>query len=152
LVVAALGAVALARASRQADDSSSTGPAATGTEDDESPRVLAPGDGTRLARLPVFDASARLLFPSIMVLSLYFLFAGHNQPGGGFVGGLTAGAAISLRYIAGGVTAVRTTFRLRPWVILGGGLAISTVTAVVPLLTGNDVLEHGVVEGDLPWL
>ena len=40
-------------------------------------------------------------------MSLWLLFAGHNQPGGGFVGGLVAGAAITLRYIAGGIDEVR---------------------------------------------
>ena len=32
------------------------------------------------------------IFPLIMVLSAYFFFAGHNTPGGGFAGGLTAGS------------------------------------------------------------
>lgn len=131
LVVAALGAVSLARiARRPGDDSEGRSP-----------------DRRGFAELPIVDASARLLYPSILVLSIYFLFAGHNQPGGGFVGGLTAGAAISLRYIAGGVAAVRNAFRLAPWSILGGGLAISGLTALVPLTTGNSLLEHA----DLSW-
>ena len=83
LAVAALGTVALARVARRPGTPAHTRPA--------------------FARLPVLDASARLLYPSMLVLSLYFLFVGHNQPGGGFVGGLTAGAAISLRYVAGGI-------------------------------------------------
>lgn len=90
----------------------------------------------------ILDVSVRLLYPSIIVLSLYFLFSGHNQPGGGFVGGLAASAAISLRYVTGGVDAVRRSFRLRPWTILGSGLAISVGTAIVPLLLGGAILEH----------
>ncbi len=128
LVVAALGAASLARAGR-------------------------PGSGGQnhrsFAELRVVEASTRLLYPSILALSLYFLFAGHNQPGGGFVGGLTAGAAVSLRYIAGGVAAVRSSLRLAPWTVLGGGLAIATVTALVPLATGNSLLEHAAFESDL---
>jgi multicomponent Na+:H+ antiporter subunit A len=127
LVVAALGAVSLARVARRPADRS-------------------PG-GRGFAELPIVDASARLLYPSILVLSAYFLFTGHNQPGGGFVGGLTAGAAISLRYIAGGVAAVRNSFRLAPWTILGGGLTISALTALTPLVMGNSLLEHA----DLSW-
>ena len=96
-----------------------------------------------MRRLLVLDVSVRLLYPSIMVLSLYFLFAGHNQPGGGFVGGLTAAAGISIRYVAGGVAAVRESFRLQPWTVLGGGLALSVGTAIFPLLLGNTILEHG---------
>ena len=44
----------------------------------------------------------RLVFHTVLVFALYLLFAGHNQPGGGFVGGLVAGAAFVLRYVAGG--------------------------------------------------
>ncbi len=130
LVVAALGAVALARTAR-------------GPRDD-------PADGRPLDRLPLVEASSRLLYASILVLSIYFLFAGHNQPGGGFVGGLTVGAAISLRYISGGVSAVRNSVRLAPWTILGGGLAIAVTTALAPLLSGNSLLEHASFEWDLP--
>ena len=133
LVVAALGAVSLARAGRRPSD----------RRRDRS------ASGRGFAELPLVDASARLLYPSILVLSVYFLFAGHNQPGGGFVGGLTAGAAISLRYIAGGVAAVRKSFRLAPWTILGGGLTISALTALVPLATGNSLLEHAGIAWDL---
>ena len=37
-----------------------------------------------------------------MVFSIYLLFAGHNAPGGGFAGGLVAGLALVVRYLAGG--------------------------------------------------
>jgi multicomponent Na+:H+ antiporter subunit A len=132
LVVAGLGVVALARVARRP---------ATGT-----------GGPTSFARLPVVDTSSRLLYGSILVLSLYFLFAGHNQPGGGFVGGLTAGAAISLRYVAGGTSAVRNSLRVKPWTVLGSGLVIAATTAIVPLLTGNSLLEHADFEEELPIL
>jgi multisubunit Na+/H+ antiporter MnhB subunit len=100
-------------------------------------------------RLVVVDTSVRVLYHSILVLSLYFLFAGHNQPGGGFVGGLTAGAAVSFRYVAGGVDEVRSAFRLRPATILGLGLMIASATAIVPIVVGGSVLEHGDVEWHL---
>ncbi len=104
-----------------------------------------------MRRLLVVDTAVRVLYHSILVLSLYFLFAGHNQPGGGFVGGLTAGAAVSFRYVAGGVDEVRSAFRLRPATILGLGLVIASATAIVPILLGGAVLEHGDVEFHV-WL
>ena len=85
-----------------------------------------------MRRSLVLDVSVRLLYPSIIVLSLYFLFSGHNQPGGGFVGGLAASAAVSLRYVTGGLEAVRRSFRSEPPTILGAGLALSVGTAVFP--------------------
>lgn len=105
-----------------------------------------------MRRLLVLDVSVRLLYPSIIVLSLYFLFSGHNQPGGGFVGGLTAAAAISLRYVSGGVAAVRRSFRLEPWTVLGGGLALSVGTAIFPMLLGGAILEHGTFKAHPPLL
>lgn len=101
-------------------------------------------------RLIILDQSIRVLYQSILVLSLYFLFVGHNLPGGGFVGGLTAGSAISLRYVSGGAEAVRSTFRIRSHLLLGIGLFVSSTTALVPVLLGGAVLEHGEYVADLP--
>jgi len=113
------------------------------------------GAGTRPTRLRdprilILDTSIRILYPSILVLALYFVFSGHNRPGGGFVGGLVVGAALALRYVSGGAAAVRSTFRLPPHVILGLGLFLSSFTALLPLLLGGTILEHGDIEFHLP--
>ena len=105
-----------------------------------------------MRRLVTLDQTVPVIFYVIMIGSLYLLFAGHNQPGGGFVGGLVAGAAISLRYIAGGIDEVRRVSRLRPWTILGIGVLISAATALVPLLAGDAVLEGAYRPVDLPVL
>ena len=93
-----------------------------------------------MTQLPFLERSLRVLFPAVVVGSLYLLFAGHNQPGGGFVGGLVAGAAIALRYLAGGMAEVRGLSRLRPWTILGAGITLAAITALLPLLVGDPVL------------
>jgi multicomponent Na+:H+ antiporter subunit A len=125
LAVAAIGAVALTRVGRRA---------AEARGEQTPPNLPVP-------RLPFVDVSVRIVFPVVMLTSLWLLFAGHNQPGGGFVGGLLAGAAITLRYIAGGVDEVRGHSRFRPWTVLGLGLVIATITATTPLLLGESVLE-----------
>jgi multicomponent Na+:H+ antiporter subunit A len=61
-----------------------------------------------------------------------------------------AGAAVSLRYVTGGATAVRQTFRAPSHVVLGAGLCISSFTALLPVLLGGAVLEHGEFEVGLP--
>jgi multicomponent Na+:H+ antiporter subunit A len=101
-------------------------------------------------RMLILDTSIKILYPSILVLALYFVFAGHNRPGGGFVGGLVVGAALALRYVSGGAGAVRSTFRLPPHVFLGVGLFASALTALVPLLLGGSILEQGEIELHLP--
>ena len=138
LTAAAIGSVALARAGRRHRGRDPAEPAA-----DEALEVR---------RLVVVDVAVRLVFPAVLVGSLYLLFVGHNQPGGGFVGGIVAGAAVALRYVAGGIDDVRSLSRARPWTVLGAGLLVSAVTAAVPLLFGGEVLEGALVEGDLPLL
>ena len=84
----------------------------------------------------ILDTTVRLVFDAAMVLSLYMLFAGHNQPGGGFVGGLVAAAALALRYIAGGLDQVRLPGDVQPWTLLSVGLALILVFIGVKMLLG----------------
>ena len=115
LAAAAIGTVALARAGRR-----------PGVPDGEasSGRTAVPPP-VRVTRLVTLEVSMRLVFTVVMVGSLYLLFVGHNQPGGGFVGGIVAGAAVALRYISGGIGEVRRLSRGQPWLVLGGGVLIA---------------------------
>jgi multicomponent Na+:H+ antiporter subunit A len=103
-------------------------------------------------RFVVVDVSVRIVFPAVVLGSLWLLLAGHNQPGGGFVGGIVAGAGIALRYVAGGIDEVRGMLRVQPWTVLGAGLLVAGVTAFVPLLFGGDILEASSASDDLPVL
>lgn len=103
-----------------------------------------------MSRSVVVDLSVRLTFHVVVVAAVYLTFAGHNQPGGGFVGGLLMGSAIAMRYAAGGIEEVRAISRVQPWTILGGGLLLAAVTAGLPLLFGDEVLEAAKLELDLP--
>jgi len=105
-----------------------------------------------MKRSMILDTSIRLVYHPVLVLSLYLLFAGHNQPGGGFVGGLVAGIGIALRFIAGGIDEVRAALPVQPWNLLGVGLLTAAVTAVVPLAFGGAMLESAKVEWDAPVL
>jgi multicomponent Na+:H+ antiporter subunit A len=91
-----------------------------------------------------------MIFPLIMVLSAYFFFAGHNTPGGGFAGGLTAGLALVLRYLAGGRYELGETLPLDAGKILGVGLGLSASTAVASLLVGAPVLSSALIQIDVP--
>jgi multicomponent Na+:H+ antiporter subunit A len=122
LVSAAIGAVALARAGRRPGESTGIPPA--------RPAVS----------VVTFNVSVRIMFAAVFVGSIYLLFAGHNRPGGGFVGGILAGAAVSLLYLSGGIASVRRLSRGRPWTVLGSGLLLAIGTATFPLLKGQAVL------------
>lgn len=51
---------------------------------------------------PILSAAASVLTPIIFAMSLVLLWRGHNLPGGGFIGGLTAAVAILLHAFGNG--------------------------------------------------
>jgi multicomponent Na+:H+ antiporter subunit A len=87
------------------------------------------------------EVIARLLFPSMLVLSLYLLFSGHYRPGGGFAGGLVVGQAFMLRYLAGGTPDLEAAVVVAPGVLAGVGLALATAVGIAPLLVGDAPLS-----------
>jgi multicomponent Na+:H+ antiporter subunit B len=103
-------------------------------------------------RTLLLETTARVVFPTVLVFSLYLLLAGHYQPGGGFSGGLVAGLAFVLRYIAGGRQDIGTVVRVRPPVLIGAGLTIAVLTALSPALFGAPVLSTAILEMDIPVL
>lgn len=108
-----------------------------------------PSGGIRSRRSVVLDTIVGLLIQTTLVFSLYLLFAGHNAPGGGFVGGLVAGAALVMRYVQGDAEELAATVRVRFSTLLGSGLLIAVGTAVAPLVVGGSLLESGKLTIDL---
>ncbi|MFB1296013.1 Na+/H+ antiporter subunit A [Mycobacterium sp. pW049] len=100
----------------------------------------------------VLEVATRLIFPVMMVLSAYFFFAGHNVPGGGFAGGLMAGLALVLRYLAGGRYELGETLPLDAGKILGAGLTLAAGTAFASLLVGAPALSSALIQVDVPVL
>ena len=92
----------------------------------------------------------RVLFHSIMIVSLYLLFAGHNLPGGGFAGGLVAGMGLVMRYIAGGRWELGAAAPTDAGRLLGAGMAIAVLCALVPMVFGFAPLQSFTFEGELP--
>ncbi|WP_072803992.1 Na+/H+ antiporter subunit A [Rhodococcoides yunnanense] len=100
----------------------------------------------------VLEVTTRLIFPTIMVLSVYFFFSGHNAPGGGFAGGLTAGLALVLRYLAGGRYELGEAVPIDAGKILGLGLILAAGTAISSLFLGAPALSSATLELTLPVL
>ncbi|WP_116449565.1 Na+/H+ antiporter subunit A [Blastococcus litoris] len=103
-------------------------------------------------RSVILEVITRLLFHTILVFSLFLLFSGHNEPGGGFAGGLVAGLALVLRYLAGGRYELGEAAPVDPGLLLGVGLLFAGTTGVVGLVLGADVLQTAILETTLPVL
>jgi multicomponent Na+:H+ antiporter subunit A len=104
------------------------------------------------ARSLVLEFVTRMTFHTMLVLSIYLLFAGHNVPGGGFAGGLVAGLAFVVRYLAGGRYELGEAAPVDAGLLLGLGLLLAGGTGVVGLLLGADVLQTTVLSTTLPLL
>lgn len=101
-------------------------------------------------RSMILSEADRWLFPVVLVVSVYVTFRGHNAPGGGFAGGLIAGAGFVLRYLAGVPIASRG--RVTPVQLIGLGLVISLLTALAPLMVGDAMLESAIWYVDVPLI
>ena len=118
------------------------------------PRWLAAGvEGEKAQNRSIMvDVVTRLLFPAMVLLSAYFFFSGHNAPGGGFAGGLVMGLALTLRYIAGGREELEEALPVDPSKLLGAGLLLSGLAAVIPMFFGYPPLTSGYIEPVLPLI
>jgi multicomponent Na+:H+ antiporter subunit A len=92
----------------------------------------------------------RLLFPIIIVFSLYLLLAGHNRPGGGFAAGMVTGLALMVRYLAGGRYELDEAAPIDAGVLMGTGLFLAAVSGLAPLAFGGVVLQSAQVDLVLP--
>jgi multicomponent Na+:H+ antiporter subunit A len=108
-------------------------------------RTLAPE-----RRSIIFEVVTRLVFHTMIVFSVYLLLAGHNLPGGGFAGGLTAGLALTMRYLAGGRFELREATPVSAGALLGIGLATAAASGIAPLLLGGEVFQSAIIELWLP--
>ncbi|GAA1921265.1 Na+/H+ antiporter subunit A [Microbacterium aoyamense] len=100
----------------------------------------------------MLEVIVRILFHTIIIVSLYLLFAGHNLPGGGFAGGLVAGMALVMRYVAGGRYELGAAAPTDAGRLLGAGMTIAVACAIVPLFFGEAPLTSTYWEWDLPVL
>lgn len=102
------------------------------------------------ARSIMLEVIVRILFHTIIVVSIFLLFAGHNLPGGGFAGGLVAGMALVMRYIAGGRYELGAAAPTDAGRLLGFGMLLAVGTALVPVFFGQAPLTSTFLEADLP--
>ncbi len=97
-------------------------------------------------RSPVVRLGVKTATPLALMIGVYLLFAGHNNPGGGFAAGLVFAAVITLRAVSG----LQRPLHAR-WLVAGGMLA-AVVVALLPLVWGAPMLDQLVLSTELPVL
>lgn len=90
----------------------------------------------------IFRTVAPFLTALMALFSIFVLLRGHNEPGGGFIGGLIAASAFAIYGIAFGVQSVRRALVFHPMSIAGCGLFVACLSGLlsaffgVPFMTG----------------
>ena len=94
----------------------------------------------------ILRKAARYLFPVIILFSIYALLRGHNDPGGGFVGGLAAASAFVLYELAFDVKATKTILQVDSLSLIGWGLLMACGSGVFSMLSGQAFLTSQWIE------
>ncbi|MFI5937385.1 Na+/H+ antiporter subunit A [Actinoplanes sp. NPDC051494] len=100
----------------------------------------------------ILQVVARMMFHTIVLFSIYLLFSGHNAIGGGFAGGLVAGLALTVRYLAGGRLELNAAAPVDAGLVLGTGLLVSVGSGAVSMMFGGQILQSALLDFHLPLL
>lgn len=93
-----------------------------------------------MMRSLILRTATTVLMGVMLLFSLFILFRGHHEPGGGFIGGLIASTAFSLHSLAFGARAMRRLIRVVPRTLITLGLATALLSGLVGLLAGQPFL------------
>jgi multicomponent Na+:H+ antiporter subunit A len=84
----------------------------------------------------VLRVGAHIIVPLLLFAAIVLFWRGHDEPGGGFIAGLVAGAAIAVASISG----IHLRIPSSP-ALLASGLLIALISGLVGPLTGGAILE-----------
>ncbi len=87
-------------------------------------------------RTLIFRTITPYLSSLMMLYSIFVTLRGHNEPGGGFIGGLIAASALAIYGIACGVSPVRRAIHFHPMAISGFGLLVAAIAGMMSILVG----------------
>lgn len=90
----------------------------------------------------ILQTATRFMLPLLLLFSVFLLLRGHNDPGGGFSGGLVGAAAFALYALAYDVPSARDAMRVDPRSLIGVGLLVALLASCVPLFANWPLLAH----------
>lgn len=97
--------------------------------------------------LPV---ATRYLMPLLLVFSIFLLIRGHNEVGGGFVGGLVASSALMLYGIAISPEALRKLLPVSPERLVAAGLCVAFLSGLISVFAGKPFMTGLWLETEIP--
>jgi multicomponent Na+:H+ antiporter subunit B len=100
----------------------------------------------------ILRTAARFLLVLLLVLSIFMLLRGHNEPGGGFIGGLLAAGGVAIYQLSCGVARARRLVRVDPRAVAGVGLVVALLAGIVGLVVRGALLAGVWSDRSLPGI
>jgi multicomponent Na+:H+ antiporter subunit B len=88
----------------------------------------------------ILRTATRLVFSLMLLLSVFLLLRGHNEPGGGFIGGLVAAIGFILYSIAYDTDSARKILHVQPRMLIAIGLLVAAAGGIIGLAFGDPIL------------
>ncbi|MCX7610568.1 MAG: Na+/H+ antiporter subunit B [Ignavibacterium sp.] len=98
----------------------------------------------------ILSTASKYLLPLLLIFSFFLLLRGHNEPGGGFVGGLVAAAAYALYFIGNGVGEAEKLLKVEPIKLIAVGLLIALLSTIPSLFVGKDFMTGIWLKNNFP--
>jgi multicomponent Na+:H+ antiporter subunit B len=89
----------------------------------------------------ILRTATRFLLALLLLYAVFILLRGHDEPGGGFIGGLIAAGAFALYGIAYGARELQYLLRVDPRALIGVGLLLGVFAGALSALTGTPFLD-----------
>lgn len=90
----------------------------------------------------ILDVLSRLLYPMMLLAAIVILLRGHNEPGGGFIGGMVAVSATALLAVARGREAAQRALPLAPLALAAGGVLLGLLSGLPGMFAGHAYMTH----------
>lgn len=100
----------------------------------------------------ILSTASRYLLPLLLIFSFFLLLRGHNEPGGGFVGGLVAAAAYALYFIANGIDEAEKLLKAEPVKLIATGLLLAILSTIPSLFAGKNFMSGIWLDTNFPLI
>ncbi|MDP2237731.1 MAG: Na+/H+ antiporter subunit B [Bacteroidales bacterium] len=100
----------------------------------------------------IVQLAATRLLPVTLILSLLVFYRGHNEPGGGFIGGLMAAAGFIFYAMAYDTAKAEKKLRVSPLMLIVAGLSFAFISTLPSLFAGNPFFTGEWISLNIPLL
>jgi multisubunit Na+/H+ antiporter MnhB subunit len=89
----------------------------------------------------ILRISSKYLKPAFVVVSVIVLYRGHNEPGGGFIGGLLAASGYVFYMLAWNVKTALKKMWVQPVPLMAIGLLLAVASGLIGVAAGEPFMS-----------